>query len=54
MFPPQNTERNLEVLQKTYNELQRYYTLLRLIRADLEKITNNFIALDGEYNVIFD
>lgn len=37
----------LQVLQKTYDELQRYYTLLRLIRADLEKIAKNFAAING-------
>jgi len=42
---PSHDERTLQVLQKIHNELQRYYILLRLIRADLEKITKNFAAL---------
>lgn len=42
----QDDRRTLEVLQKTYEELQRYYTLLRLIRSDLEKIANNFSAIN--------
>jgi len=45
----QDSERTLEVLQKVYDELQRYYTLLRLIRADLEKMINNFAAVNGRY-----
>lgn len=43
----QDDRRMLEVLQKTHDELQRYYILLRLIRGDLEKIANNFSAINS-------
>lgn len=50
----QDRKNKLEILQETYNELYRYYTLLRLIRADLEKIANNFAAIKGKFmNSIF-
>lgn len=46
-MPSQDSKRTLEVLQKTHEELQRYYTLLRMIRGDLERIANNFIAINS-------
>lgn len=42
----ENSDRALEVLQKTYDELQRYYILLRLMRTDLEKIASNFTTVN--------
>lgn len=32
----------LQMLQKTYNDLQDYYSLLRLVRNDIEKMISNF------------
>lgn len=46
-MPSQDSKRTLEILQKTQEELQRYYTLLRMIRGDLERIANNFIAINS-------
>lgn len=53
-MPSQDSKRTLEVLQKTHEELQRYYTLLRMIRGDLEKIANNFIAINSGENARVD
>lgn len=45
----QRDERTLEILLKTYDEMQRYHILLRLIKADLEKMINNLTAVNGKY-----
>lgn len=42
-----DSKRTLEVLQKTHEQLHRYYILLRLIRRDLERIANNFDAINS-------
>lgn len=46
-MPSQDSKRTLEVLQKTHEQLHRYYILLRLIRRDLERIANNFDAINS-------
>ena len=40
--------KELNALQKVEHELQQYYTLLRLMRADFEKMINNFRSLNEE------
>lgn len=49
---PSHDKRTLQVLQETYDELQRYYTLLRMIRVDLEKIAKNFATINGGYRQV--
>jgi len=51
-MPSQDNKHKLEVLQMTYDELQRCYTLLRLIKADLEKLAKNLNDLSSEYCMI--
>ncbi|KAI4489342.1 hypothetical protein M0802_011211 [Mischocyttarus mexicanus] len=44
-------QEELKVLQKTYNDLQDYYNLLRQIRNDIEKMISNFsCAPDNKIN----
>lgn len=38
----------LKVLRQMQLELQQLYTLLRLMRVDLEKIINNFTSLSDK------
>lgn len=39
----------LRVLQILQHELQRYFTLLRLMRVELEKITDTFTSFEGKH-----
>lgn len=39
----------LIALRQMQLELQQLYTLLRLMRVDLEKIIGNFTSLSGKY-----